>query len=244
MDIFLPELIGTMLLIIFGDGVVANVVLSKTKGQNSGWIVIATGWGMAVVVGVYAVAGYTGAHINPAVTIGLLSIGKVTAGKAVLYILGQFAGAFIGGLRGVHGASIAYRYWVRETTPVYADGLTELPEPDDDFMHFMRLPRISDVVRKGMQYELTNPTVDPYDSHPPLAARIAALQRLPPGNDTSHEPLAASLLDPIAAGSAAPSADAPTTAPAAGPLPWSAVQAPDVPRRLVRKRQAVAAHDR
>src|SRR5258708_17728962 len=98
MDIFLPELIGTMLLIIFGDGVVANVVLSKTKGQNSGWIVIATGWSMAVVVGVYAVAGYTGAHINPAVTIGLLAIGKVTFGKAVLYILGQFAGGFIGGV--------------------------------------------------------------------------------------------------------------------------------------------------
>src|SRR5260370_6063928 len=130
------------------------------------------------------------------------------------------AGAFIGGLRGVHGASIAYRYWVRETTPVYADGLTELPEPDDDFMHFMRLPRITDVIRKGMQYELTNPTVDPYDSHPPLAARIAALQRLPPGNDTSHEPLAASLLDPIMAGSTPPSADEPTAAPAAGAPPW------------------------
>ena len=96
MDIFLPELIGTMLLIIFGDGVVANVVLGKTKGQNSGWIVIATGWAMAVVVGVYAVAGYTGAHINPAVTIALLSIGKLTVDKAILYILGQFAGAIIG----------------------------------------------------------------------------------------------------------------------------------------------------
>lgn len=96
MDIFLPELIGTMLLIIFGDGVVANVVLGKTKGQNSGWIVIATGWAMAVVVGVYAVAGYTGAHINPAVTIALLSIGKITVDKAILYILGQFAGAIIG----------------------------------------------------------------------------------------------------------------------------------------------------
>lgn len=130
------------------------------------------------------------------------------------------AAAFIGGLRGVHGASIAYKYWVRETTPVYADGLTELPEPDDDFMHFMRLPRITDVIRKGMQYELTNPTVDPYDSHPPLAARIAALQRLAPGNDTSHEPLAASLLDPIAAGSAAASANAATAAPASGALPW------------------------
>src|SRR5260370_21722891 len=74
MDIFLPELLGTMLLIILGDGVVANVVLGKTKGQNSGWIVIATGWGMAVVVGVYAVAGYTVPHINPAVTITLVSI--------------------------------------------------------------------------------------------------------------------------------------------------------------------------
>jgi hypothetical protein len=86
-------------------------------------------------------------------------------------------------------------------------------------MHFMRLPRITDVIRQGIQYELTNPTMDPYDSHPPLAARIAALQRLSPGTDTSHEPLAVSLLDPIAAGSA-PSANAPTAAPAAGALPW------------------------
>jgi glycerol uptake facilitator protein len=98
MDIFLPELIGTMLLIILGDGVVANVVLSKNKGQNSGWIVITTGWAMAVVVGVYAVAGYTGAHINPAVTIALVTLGKVTTGKAVLYISGQFTGAFIGAI--------------------------------------------------------------------------------------------------------------------------------------------------
>jgi glycerol uptake facilitator protein len=98
MEIFLPELIGTMLLIILGDGVVANVVLGKNKGQNSGWIVITTGWAMAVVVGVYAVAGYTGAHINPAVTIALLAIGKVSADKAILYILGQFVGAFIGGV--------------------------------------------------------------------------------------------------------------------------------------------------
>ncbi len=73
---FIGELIGTMLLIIFGDGVVANVVLSKTKGQNSGWIVIATGWGMAVGVGVYASWPISGAHINPAVTIGLAVIGK------------------------------------------------------------------------------------------------------------------------------------------------------------------------
>src|SRR5207244_7545332 len=95
---FISELIGTMLLVIFGDGVVANVVLSKTKGQNSGWIVIATGWAMAVVVGVYAVAGYTGAHINPPVAIGLLSIAIVALGKAVLYIPAPFAGAFVAGV--------------------------------------------------------------------------------------------------------------------------------------------------
>jgi glycerol uptake facilitator protein len=98
MDIFIAELLGTMLLIIFGDGVVANVVLNKTKGQNSGWIVIATGWAMAVVVGVYAVAGYSGAHINPAVTIALVSIGKLTVDKAIIYIAGQFVGAFLGGV--------------------------------------------------------------------------------------------------------------------------------------------------
>jgi glycerol uptake facilitator protein len=99
MDIFLPELIGTMLLIIFGDGVVANVVLNKNKGQNSGWIVIATGWAMAVFIGVFAVGYYkSGALINPAVTIGLLSIGKIPFDMAVTAIIGQFIGAFIGGV--------------------------------------------------------------------------------------------------------------------------------------------------
>ena len=98
MQIFLAELLGTMLLIIFGDGVVANVVLSKTKGQNSGWIVITTGWAMAVCVGVYAVSPYSGGHINPAVTIALVSIGKVSVGNAIIYIAGQFAGAIIGAI--------------------------------------------------------------------------------------------------------------------------------------------------
>jgi hypothetical protein len=129
------------------------------------------------------------------------------------------AAAFIGGLRGVHGAAIAYKYYARENTPVYAEGLAPLPEPDESFMHYLRLPRIADVIRQGIQYELTNPTADPYDSHPPLAARIAALTRLAPGNDTSGEPLAASLLDPVASASAAISAVA-EAAPQAGALPW------------------------
>jgi glycerol uptake facilitator protein len=98
MQIFLSEFFGTMLLIIFGDGVVANVVLGKTKGQNSGWIVIATGWAMAVVVGVYASWGYSGAHINPAVTIALWSVGLVKTELVPIYLIAQFAGAFVGGI--------------------------------------------------------------------------------------------------------------------------------------------------
>jgi glycerol uptake facilitator len=96
MEKFTAELIGTMLLIIFGDGVVANVVLSKTKGQNSGWIVIATGWGMAVAVGVYASWPISGAHINPAVTISLAVIGKFPWSSVVPYIVAQMIGAFLG----------------------------------------------------------------------------------------------------------------------------------------------------
>ena len=95
---FIGEVIGTMLLIIFGDGVVANVVLSKTKGQNSGWIVIATGWAFAVAVGVYAAGPISGAHINPAVTIGLAVIGKFSWAMVVPYIIAQMIGAFLGGV--------------------------------------------------------------------------------------------------------------------------------------------------
>src|SRR6516162_10570307 len=93
---FIGELIGTMLLIIFGDGVVANVLLSKSKGQNSGWIVITTGWGLAVLIGVYSNAAYSGGHLNPAVTIGLASIGLTPWSLVPFYIAGEFAGAIIG----------------------------------------------------------------------------------------------------------------------------------------------------
>ena len=93
---FLAELLGTMLLIILGDGVVANVVLSKTKGQNSGWIVITAGWGFAVTVAVYAVGAFSGAHLNPAVTIGLASIGKFAWASVPTYIAAQTLGAVLG----------------------------------------------------------------------------------------------------------------------------------------------------
>jgi len=97
MSPFLAEVVGTMLLIILGDGVVANVVLNRTKGQNSGWIVITAGWAFGVTVAVYAVGTFSGAHLNPAVTIGLASIGKFAWGLVPAYIAAQLLGAFLGG---------------------------------------------------------------------------------------------------------------------------------------------------
>jgi glycerol uptake facilitator protein len=96
MSIFTAELVGTAILILFGDGVVAAVLLNHSKAQNSGWIVIATGWGLAVAMAVFAVVEFSGAHINPAVTIGLASIGAVSWGDVPIYIVGQFTGAFLG----------------------------------------------------------------------------------------------------------------------------------------------------
>jgi glycerol uptake facilitator protein len=93
---WVAEIIGTMILVLLGDGVVANVVLGRTKGQASGWIVITTGWAMAVAVAVYAVGRISGAHINPAVTIALAAVGKFPWSDVPLYIVGQFIGAFIG----------------------------------------------------------------------------------------------------------------------------------------------------
>jgi len=96
MSPFLAEVLGTMLLIILGDGVVANVVLNRTKGQNSGWIVITAGWAFGVTVAVYAVGTFSGAHLNPAVTIGLASIGKLSWGMVPVYVSAQMLGAFLG----------------------------------------------------------------------------------------------------------------------------------------------------
>lgn len=96
MNNFLFELIGTAFLLLLGNGVNANVVLNKTKGHNSGWIVIAFGWAIAVFVGVYVSAAKSGAHLNPAVTIGLAAAEKFDWGLVPIYIAGQFAGAMIG----------------------------------------------------------------------------------------------------------------------------------------------------
>lgn len=96
MEAYIAEVIGTMILIILGDGVVANVVLNKTKGNNSGWIVITTGWGLAVFVAVYIVGRFSGAHINPAVTLGLAIQGSFPWADVIPYWIAQLVGAFIG----------------------------------------------------------------------------------------------------------------------------------------------------
>lgn len=98
MSPFLGEFIGTALLIIMGDGVVANVVLNKTKGQNGGWIVITFGWAIGVFVAVYIVAASSGAHLNPAVTIALAIIEKFSWTDVPLYIAAQMLGAAAGAL--------------------------------------------------------------------------------------------------------------------------------------------------
>jgi glycerol uptake facilitator protein len=95
-NIFASEVIGTALLILLGDGVVAGVLLAKSKAQNSGWVVITFGWGMAVAMAVYAVGRFDGAHLNPAVTLGLAVIGSTQWSDVPQYLAGEFVGAFIG----------------------------------------------------------------------------------------------------------------------------------------------------
>jgi len=96
MQSYLAELLGTMILVLLGDGVVANVLLQRSKGQNSGWIVVTTGWGVAVAIAVYAVGRISGAHLNPAVTIALATIGSFSWAQVPGYIAAQMVGAFLG----------------------------------------------------------------------------------------------------------------------------------------------------
>ncbi|MDO7743898.1 MAG: aquaporin family protein [Pedobacter sp.] len=93
---FIAEFIGTMLLILLGDGVVANVILNETKGKDSGWMVITTAWGLAVFIAVTVAGPYSGAHLNPAVTLGLAIIGKFPWADVPMYISAQFLGGCMG----------------------------------------------------------------------------------------------------------------------------------------------------
>ena len=96
MSIFGAEVIGTALLILLGNGVVAGVLLNLSKAQNSGWIVITFGWGLAVMTAVFAIGQFSGAHLNPAVTFGFAIADVIDWGDVPEYFAGEFVGAFIG----------------------------------------------------------------------------------------------------------------------------------------------------
>lgn len=96
MAMYSAEFLGTLILILFGGGVVANVVLSKSKGNNGGWIVIATGWGFAVAIAAYITGWVSGAHLNPALTIALAAIGSISWSLVPGYIIAQMLGAMGG----------------------------------------------------------------------------------------------------------------------------------------------------
>jgi glycerol uptake facilitator protein len=114
MNIFTGEIIGTFLLILLGNGVVANVVLNKSKGQNSGWIVITFGWAIAVFVGVFVAAKASGAHLNPAVTIALAYLKKIEWKDVPQYMGGQMIGAMLGSI----GVWATYRLHFNATEDV------------------------------------------------------------------------------------------------------------------------------
>ena len=96
MSIYGAETIGTAILILLGDGVVAATLLARSKAENGGWIVITFGWAMGVAMAVYAVGAFSGAHLNPAVTLGFAVVGVTEWGDVPKYLAGEFSGAFIG----------------------------------------------------------------------------------------------------------------------------------------------------
>jgi glycerol uptake facilitator protein len=93
---YIAEAVGTMILILLGNGVVANVLLARSKGEHSGWVAITVGWGVAVAIAVYAVGRVSGAHLNPAFTIALAAIGSFAWIDVPGYVAAQMAGAFAG----------------------------------------------------------------------------------------------------------------------------------------------------
>lgn len=98
MNAYTAEFLGSALLILFGNGVVANVVLARTKGHSGGWIVIAAGWAIAVYIGAFCAAKYSGAHLNPAVTLAMAAAGKPLPGSIAGFLGSQMAGAMLGAL--------------------------------------------------------------------------------------------------------------------------------------------------
>lgn len=97
MSPYLAEFIGTALLVLFGNGVVANVLLARTKGNGGGWIVISAGWGFAVFIGAFCANPFSGAHLNPALTVAMAAAGKLAAEQVAGYLAAQMLGGIVGG---------------------------------------------------------------------------------------------------------------------------------------------------
>jgi glycerol uptake facilitator protein len=131
MQAYLAEFVGTLILILLGDGVVAAVLLRNSKAEHSGWIVITLGWGMAVAIAVYAVVAVSGAHINPAVTVGLASVGLLPWVQVPGYIIAQLLGAFVG----------AVLVWI-----TYYDHWKETDDPTLKLGVFSTIPQIRNTV--------------------------------------------------------------------------------------------------
>lgn len=121
------EFIGTAILLLFGDGVVASTVLKKSKGENGGWVVITIAWGLAVMLGVFIAGPYSGAHLNPAVTLGLAAAGTFSWGLVIPYIVAQMLGGFL-------GAVLVYAY--------YKNHYDATEEPEAKLSTFCTIPAI------------------------------------------------------------------------------------------------------
>lgn len=127
MNACIAEFIGTTLLVLFGNGVVANVVLARTKGHNAGWIVITAGWGLAVFIGAFCSAAWSGAHLNPAVTLAMAMAGKLDAALVAGYLGAQMLGGILGG-------ALVYFF--------YREHFKASPDPDAKLGCFCTSPNI------------------------------------------------------------------------------------------------------
>ena len=130
MNVYLAELLGTAILILLGNGVVANVVLDRTKGHGAGWIVICAGWGFAVYTAVLCVGETSGAHINPAVTLGVALAGRFAWDQVPGYIAAQLVGAFV-------GAVVVYLFYMKHyEATADADGKLATFSTSPNIRHF------------------------------------------------------------------------------------------------------------
>ena len=170
MNTFVAEIAGTALLILLGDGVVAAVLLTKSKAQGAGWIVITAGWGLAVSMAVYAVGRISGAHINPAVTFSLAVVGRFPWQQVPGYVAAQLIGASIG----------AVLVWL-----AYLAHWPETREPELKLAAFCTAPAI----RKSLANFITEAIGTSV-----LTFGVLALGSYKPANDSGLAPLLVGLL--------------------------------------------------